>query len=208
MRVVRKLAMKFMQRCCFCFLLAASCHLALAKESYVELLGVSLPNQMILENTKEKVILNGYAVCKRWGKEIYVGALYTDAIEKRAEMLLLNDNSMAMVFFFVEDDISRQMLMGAFTEGIMINNAEMDKKPLDVKRLTELQAHLPDTLNAGDTLAFQYSPQYGLTMFLNGKASYHWPYAKTFFNMLLRMWIGSYPVSRSFKRAILNFPVN
>ncbi|HRE32345.1 MAG TPA: chalcone isomerase family protein, partial [Candidatus Berkiella sp.] len=113
-------------------------------------------------------------ICNRWGKEIYVGALYTENIEKRPEMLLLNDSPMAMVFFFVEDDISRSMLVEAFAESIMINNVENDKNPID-KRLTELQDHLAETLNAGDTLAFQYSPQYGLTMLLNGKICYHWP---------------------------------
>ncbi|MGE3319808.1 MAG: chalcone isomerase family protein [Candidatus Berkiella sp.] len=190
---------------CGCFL--ALCQsLAMAKESYIELLGVSLPNQMILENTKEKVSLNGYAVCRRWGKQVYVGALYTNAIEKRPEMLLLNDKPMAMVFFFVEDDISHSMIMEAFTESIMINNDDAENKRVDKKRLIELQDNLGEMFNAGDILAFQYSPQYGTTMLVNGKVRYYWPYAKNFFNMLLRMWIGPYPVSRNFKRAILNFP--
>lgn len=196
-----------LKRYCCLLPLIFSCAITMAKESYIELLGVSLPNQMILENTKEKVILNGYAVCKRWGKEVYVGALYTNAIEKRAEMLLLNDNPMAMVFFFVEDDITHQMLMEAFMEGIMINNDETDNKAANKKRLMELQESLLDTLNAGDILAFQYSPQYGVTMLVNGKIRRHWPYAKNFFNMLLKMWVGPYPVSRNFKRAILNFPI-
>lgn len=189
--------------CCWLTLLSAT---VFAKESYIDLLGVSLPNQMILENTKEKLILNGYAVCNRWGKQVYVGALYTNAIEKRPEMLLLNDNPMAMVFFFVEDDITHEMLMEAFTEGIMINNGDIEDKRIDKKRLQELKENLTDTLNAGDILAFQYSPQYGVTMLVNGKIHHHWPYAKNFFNMMLRMWIGQYPVSRNFKRAILNFP--
>lgn len=198
---------KFSYRLWFCGCLLALCHsLAVAKESYIELLGVSLPNQMILENTKEKVILNGYAVCKLWGKEVYVGALYTNAIEKRGEMLLLNDKPMAMVFFFVEDDITHDMLMEAFTESIMINNDDAEKRRLDKKRLKELQDNFSDTFNAGDILAFQYTPQYGVTMLVNGNARHHWPFAKNFFNMLLRMWVGPYPVSRNFKRAILNFP--
>lgn len=195
------------QWCLFCCFIAFNTTL-FAKESYIELLGVSLPNQMILENTKEKVILNGYAVFNRWGKQVYVGALYTNVIEKRAEMLLLNDNPMAMVFFFVEDDITHQMLMESFTESIMINNDDLENKRVDMKRLLELKENLIDNLNAGDVLAFQYSPQYGVTMLVNGKIRHHWPYAKNFFNMLLRMWIGQYPVSRNFKRAILNFPTN
>lgn len=200
--------MPVMFRWCFLCLLMLTSKVAFAKESYIDLLGVSLPNQMILENTKEKVILNGYAVCNRWGKEIYVGALYTNAIEKRAEMLLLNDNPMAMVFFFVQDDITHQMLMEAFSESIAINNDDTPQsKQVDKKRLLELQENLIDTLNAGDVLAFQYSPKYGVTMLVNGKVRYHWPYAKNFFNMLLRMWVGPYPVSRNFKRAILNFPI-
>jgi protein TonB len=198
--------MRLMYRWCLFLCFIALNTALIAKESYIDLLGVSLPNQMILENTKEKVILNGYAVCNRWGKQVYVGALYTNAIEKRAEMLLLNDNPMAMVFFFVEDDITHEMLMEAFTESIMINNDDAENKRVDKKRLLELKENLLDTLNAGDVLAFQYSPQYGVTMLVNGKIRHHWPLAKNFFNMLLRMWIGPYPISRNFKRAILNFP--
>ncbi len=179
---------------------------AYSAESYSMSLGVELPNEVTLKETQEKLSLNGHAVVTMWGQETYVAALYTPHIEKRAEMLILNDEPLAMMFYFVRDDISPQMLSKAFTEAILVNNGGWDNKRLDRTRIMELIGALNKTINAGDVLAFYYSPKNGVLMVLNDEIQHHWPHAKSFFNVLLRMWIGPYPPSRGFKRAILNFP--
>lgn len=179
-----------------------------AVESYVEILGVQLPHSVILDKTKEKVFLNGHAVMTMWGGEAYVGALYTPQVEKRAEMLLLNDEPLAMLFYFVQDDITPEMISKLFTETIIVNNGGWDNIKIDKTRILELKEALQRKLNAGDELAFYYSPQNGILMELNGDIIAHWPHAKSFFNMILRIWIGPYPPTRAFKRAILNFPIN
>lgn len=177
-----------------------------AVESFVDILGVSLPNQINLEQTHEALYLNGYSVATMWGEKTYVAALYTPHIEKKAEMLIINDEPLAMVFYFIQDDISPDMIKKLFTENILVNNGGWDNKRLDKKRILELQQLFNRTYNAGDILAFHYSPKNGVLMIMNSKVQHHWPHAKTFFNMLLRMWVGPYPPSRQFKRAILNFP--
>ncbi|MBN9289132.1 MAG: hypothetical protein BGO43_14460 [Gammaproteobacteria bacterium 39-13] len=179
-----------------------------AIEHFVETLGVSLPNQLNLAKTQESVYLNGHAVAQAWGQPAYVAALYTPYIEKRAEMLSVNDEPLAMVFYFIRDDVTADMLRKLFTESILVNNGGWDNQRLDRKRILELQNLLNRTFNAGDVLAFHYSPKNGVLMIVNSEVEHHWPHAKSFFNMLLRMWVGPYPPSRGFKRAILNFPAN
>lgn len=174
----------------------------------VDALGVSLPNQIRLVKTEENVYLNGYAVAKIGGQASYVGALYTPYLEKRAEMLSVNDEPVVMVFYFIRDDITADIISKIFTEYILVNNGGWDNKKLDKKRILELQEVLNQTFNAGDILAFHYSPKNGVMMIVNSEIKHHWPHAKSFFNMLLRMWVGPYPPSRGFKRAILNFPAN
>ncbi len=177
-------------------------------ESYSMSLGVALPKEVTLKQTQEKLNLNGHAVVTMWGQETYVGALYTPYIEKRVEMLILNDEPLAMMFYFVRDDITPHMLSKAFTEAILVNNGGWDNKKLDRTRIMELIGALKQNMNAGDVLAFYYSPKNGVLMVINDEIQYHWPHAKSFFNVLLRMWVGPYPPSRGFKRAILNFPIN
>ncbi|MBI2792001.1 MAG: chalcone isomerase family protein [Gammaproteobacteria bacterium] len=176
-------------------------------ETFAEVLGVSLPYKIDLEKTKEQLYLNGHAVVSMWGSEAYVAALYTSHVEKRAEMLLMNDEPIAMLFYFVQDDITAEMISETFTEAILVNNGGWNNKKLDRTRIIELKEAFKKTLNAGDELAFYYSPQNGVLMQINGHDIAYWPHAKSFFNMLLRMWVGPYPPSRSFKRAILNFPI-
>lgn len=178
-----------------------------AAQSDIEVLDVVLPSQMVLAKTQEKLTLNGYGVHSSWGEQLYVAALYTKKAEKRDQMLLANDDPIAMIFYFVQDDISAQMLIQLFTESIIVNNGGWGNAKLDKKRIMELQSALEDPIHAGDVLAFHYSPTTGILLLLNGKELYHWSYAKSFFNMLLRMWIGQYPPSRAFKQGILGFPV-
>jgi hypothetical protein len=185
----------------------ANASLAATSESFVEVLGVSLPYKIDVEKTNEKLYLNGHAIVSLWGSEAYVAALYTPHVEKRPEMLLMNDEPLAMLFYFVQDDISSEMISKMFTEAILVNNGGWDNKRLDRTRIIELKESFKRTLNAGDELAFYYTPQNGVLMQINGEDVAHWPHAKSFFNMLLRMWVGPYPPSRSFKRAILNFPI-
>ncbi len=174
----------------------------------LEVLGVDLPYQMTMVQSKEVLTLNGHAVVNLWGTKAYLGALYTPYNEKRAEMLLANDDPLAMMFYFVRDDITPQMLSKSLTESILVNNGGWDDKKLDKARIMELKDAIDRTFNAGDTLGFYYSPDNGVFMMVNGEVHRHWPHAKSFFNMLLRTWIGPYPPSRGFKRAILNFPTN
>lgn len=177
-----------------------------AQTSYSNVLGIALPNKLTLAKTQEELLLSGFAVNTLWGDKIYVGALYIDHIEKRGQMLLLNDSPMAMVFYFVQDDITPQMLIKVFTEGILMNTGKVFTNTIDKDRIVELQNAFTQNLNAGDVLEFQYSPKNGVLMLLNGNIKREWPNAKIFFNMLLRMWIGPYPPTREFKKAILNFP--
>ncbi len=178
---------------------------ALIAKNIKEVLGVSLAYQITLPTSNEKLDLNGHAVVSNWGEQAYVAALYTIKNEKRAEMLLVNDQPMAMLYYFVHDDISAQMLITMLTESISVNNSDSENKQL-VARIVELKQALNRNFNAGDTLAFYYSPNNGLSMMINSEMVQHWPHAKSFFNMLLRTWVGPYPPSRGFKRAILNFP--
>jgi hypothetical protein len=181
----------------------------LATENFMQKIGVNLSKEMKLKGTNESLVLNGYALYHRWGDDVYLGALYTTKVEKRAKILLLNNEPIAMVFYFLQDDVNPQLLNHIFTESIVNNNPLINKRPYDLQRLLELKGLLNHSFNAGDVLVFAYSPTtQSLAFTVNGVEKYQWKTGKSFMNVLLNIWLGQFPPRHEFKRAILNFPID
>lgn len=177
---------------------------SIASENSISILGIKLPNKIIMGNSTQALTLNGYALYSAWGEQIYLGALYTEYREHNPNRLLLNDAPMAMAFYFLSDNITPQMLNQLFTEDILVNSRHSKKNPkIEKARLLELQANIIRNFHKGDALLFYCTPTHEVEMRLNHELLFRWPYAKSFFNMLLKMWIGPHPPSRDFKQAIL-----
>lgn len=176
-----------------------------AEEGNVNILGVALPYKLA---TKDKPLLrNGYAVVNLLGKPGYVGVLYSSTHEKNPENLILSNQPASMMYYFVQDDIAAEIVFRSILEGIVLNNKELIEKKIEEEKMRQLSDLITQPFNAGDVLIFKFSPTTGLTILRNDEILVNWVYGKSFFNMLLRTWIGKFPPSRAFKRAILNFPV-
>lgn len=166
-------------------------------------LGIKIPKEMTLDGTQEKTLLQGYAANFVGENPLYVGAFFTSKIQKEASLLLLEDLSMAMVFFFLQDDVSAEKVVRIFTEELLLNNPGWDQEPLNKDRLKELEAVFQQTINSGDKITFEYSSSDILTVSINGKVEKSWKNSRSLFNALLKIWIGSYPPNRAFKENIL-----
>lgn len=172
----------------------------------IEILGVNIPNEIVLAKSEKKLILNGYAVRTLTGQKSYVAALYLPNIEKRPEMILLNDDPSSMQLFFLQDDFDPEEFLNLLTEAVILNTPDEKKRKAEEEKLIALKAAFKQSINAGDVLVLDYSPSFGLRVSLNKKQLIAWPQAKLFYNMILKTWIGSRPPSTAFKQAILNFP--
>lgn len=170
----------------------------------IDFLGVDIPKQIeLIQPPREKLELQGYSIHLIDTEPFYVGALFTPKPEKKSEMLLLNDMSMAMIYYFVQENLTPEFVKTKFTEELLINNPDWDKNPVNKQRLMELQTLLDREYKVGDTLAFEYSAGDYLTVVVNGSIKGQWENGRSFYNAILRTWIGAYPPSREFKDAIL-----
>lgn len=169
----------------------------------VDFLGVYIPKELTLNNTRDKVKLQGYSANSVSGDPLYVGAFFSARIEKTPNMVLLSDIPMVMVCYFVQDDVSSEVLRKQFAEELLVNNPGWDNDPINKNRLIELQNNLQQTLNAGDIIMFEYASNDELTLKINNKVMKVWPNSRSLFNAILRTWIGPYPPTREFKEAIL-----
>lgn len=172
-------------------------------DHHLDFLGAEIPKVFILKKTNEKIVLQGYAANYQEENLLYVGALFSSKIEKESSVLLLSDLSMAMIFFFLEDDIPVEKIARMFSEEVSINTPALKNDPINVRRLQELQSVFQNPFQAGDKIVFEYTSNDELSVYLNDLLVVTWKNSRSFFNALLRMWIGAYPPSRGFKEGIL-----
>lgn len=165
-------------------------------------LGINLPSKIILKTSKDTLIRNGYAIAKLFEQPGYVGVLYTQEYKRDPQIVLLSNESAAMYFYFVQDDLSPDYIHRWFIETVLLNNPTFSNQS-DEQKLKDLADKIKAPYNAGDVLAFIYTPQNGLTISRNNIQIAQWPYGKSFFNVLLRMWLGEFPPSRGFKKGVL-----
>lgn len=169
----------------------------------INFLGVIIPKELVLDGTKEKVVLQGYSANTVEGDPLYIGAFFSNIIEKNPKMILLKDSAMAMVFYFIQDDVSSPILKKIFVEELLVNSQGWEKDALNKGRLEELQQYLQYNLNSGDKVSFEYASNDELTLKVNDKVVKIWSNSRSLFNAVLRTWIGPYPPTREFKHAIL-----
>lgn len=176
-----------------------------AEELAHQILGVTLPDRVVVGSEATPLILNGFAKRQLWGVEAYIGALYLQDKKQNVNYILISDDPVLMKFYFLSDDIKATQLREMFRSGILINNPDLNRYPHELKRFHEFLALFTKDIHAGDSISFQYMPEnQTLTVLSNRKELHQWTRGKLFFNMILKMWIGQHPPSRDFKAEILD----
>ena len=170
----------------------------------LDLAGVTIPEVVRVNNQDLK--LNGAGIRYKALFKVYTAALYlpekkntvsdvlTSAGPRRIELVMLRDLS--------SEDFSR-----AFMHGIQNNSDKVEKTKI-IKQLLEfgeMFAAIPE-LKKGDVLILDWIPGTGTQADLNGKLVYETLSDQTFYNVLLKIWLGEKPVDRKLKSQMLGEP--
>lgn len=145
--------------------------------------------------------LNGLAVSSEFGKERFIAALYTNNRSTREEDLFNNSFHRRMELKVTADSLSARSINSMWVEGMAINNPSAALEA-EAENLAALNNMVRRRLRAGDVLSFDAAPGQGMTVHLNGVQLGHIK-STDFFNMMLRTWIGSIPLSTEFKNGLL-----
>ncbi len=145
-------------------------------------------------------LLNGLAIHKELNKEQFIGALYSDTLSNEASGLMASSGAKRMVLKVVAKRLSARRLNSMWIEGMAINNPTSllaDQAP----SMVAFTALVKRSLRAGDVLSIRGANN-TTTVTLNdielGKIE-----SEQFFDMVMRTWIGSVPLSSDFRDAIL-----
>lgn len=145
--------------------------------------------------------LNGMAIHNELGHEQFIAAVYIDNTTKDARPLILSDENKALEVRVLADIIYARRFNRMWIEGMAINSGSRELEQ-QAQNLADFGNMMRIKLRAGDILRIERSTGQGTTVFVNG-LKLGFIADPTFFDLLLRTWVGPVPLSSDFKDALL-----
>jgi hypothetical protein len=168
-----------------------------------EVAGVRLEDKISIAHGAPELVLNGAGVRTRLILKVYVAGLYVTEKKTAAADLLALGGPKRMLLVMLRDVTAPQM-SDAVNEGFQANNP-----PADQERHKEALAELISGMTSfgqvkkGEMLAFEYVPDSGTRVLLNGAPQGKPIAGPDFYRALLRVWLGDKPVDADLKKALL-----
>jgi hypothetical protein len=155
--------------------------------------GVDLPETAVAAAGATTLRLNGAGVRRRLFAAVYAVGLYLPTPTRDPARVLAVDGPRLVVVRFLYREVPREKLVAAWNEGF---EANQDPAALRVLRLF-------DTLREGDRVELDFDPGRNATQVrINGQVRGEVAGAD-FAAALLRIWLGTSPVSDDLKSALL-----
>lgn len=162
--------------------------------------GVAIPETVSLPNSGTQLVLNGAGVREKFFLDIYVGALYLEKPERDPDVILADAGPAGILMHFTYSEVSREKIIDGWKDGLAEN--------LTAERMSAIKPRLEKfntlfrTVGKGDVIRIDYLPESGTQVRINDE----WRGSvegNDFFRDLLRIWLGTHPVSKSLKHDML-----
>ncbi len=169
--------------------------------SAVEIGGVRLDDTARVANQELK--LNGAGIRYKAIFKVYVAGLYLADRKATVREVLAAPGAKRITIVMLRE-ISNEELGRGFMNGIHQNSdrAEKTRFIMQLQKFGEIFASVPE-LKKGDMLTVDWLPSSGTLVHLNGKKVSDALPDQTFYNALLKIWLGDKPVDTRLKPALL-----
>lgn len=193
-----------MQRIRFLHLFLTAAFAALvggAAAQTVELEGVKFEPTAQVGNTALQ--LNGVGLRKRAIFKVYVAGLYVPQKATSASALLAQKGPRRMVISMLRN-VDADSFSGALNDGLRANLSEQQFAGFKAQ-IDALNANLKAVGEAkkGDVIHFEFTPEAGTRVLVNGQAKGAAIPGDDFFAAVLRIWIGDKPVDGDLKKGLV-----
>jgi hypothetical protein len=151
----------------------------------------------------QALALNGVGLRKRLFIKVYVGGLYTGQKTSDAATIV-NDKGPRRVSLRMLRDVEAQSFIDAFNEGLKNNTPEAQlaaMKP-QVDALVATMKSIGEA-KTGDAINFDYTPDGGTRISVNGQPKGAPMQGADFFAAVLRIWLGDKPADEGLKKGML-----
>lgn len=172
-----------------------------AQADALELAGVSLDDKVQVGNAP--LVLNGAGVRSILFFRMYVGALYLSGKKSSAGAVLADAGAKRIALHVVAGESEAERFLHGFRNGIEKNQGEQELAALHERMNAFDQLFgAVKTFKKGDVIAFDWLPDSGTHVSLNG-AELGRIAGEDFYRALLSIWIGEKPVSGDLKKGML-----
>ena len=147
--------------------------------------------------------LNGVGLRRRAIFKVYVAGLYTPQ-KSTNPATLINDKGPRRVALRMLRDVDAASFIDSFNEGLKNNLSDAQLAALK-QQIDALAATLKSIGEAkkGDAINFDYTPDSGTRISVNGQPKGDPIPGADFFAAVLRIWLGDKPVDESLKKGLL-----
>lgn len=168
--------------------------------------------QMVVEGARydgsivlggQPLVLNGVGVRKRFVFDIYVGGLYVAKRAVRTEDLVGQSGPKRVALRFLRD-VEGELFVTSLHAGLKANHSDAElarwRKQVDTLTSTIKTIALA---RRGDTVYFDYTPQDGTRVSVNGVTRGPLIPGDDFYAAVLRVWLGETPADAGLKKGML-----
>lgn len=150
-----------------------------------------------------ELLLNGTGLRAVFVIKGYVAGLYLPERAKNAAVILGMKGPKRLQIHPLRD-VGADTFIRALNDGIHRNQTEIQMQKL-ADRLTQLEDAMRQigSTKRGDTINFDYAPEAGTTISINGVARAKPIPGEDFYQAVLSIFIGNYPVDRDLKSGLL-----
>lgn len=167
----------------------------------VEVGGVTLDEQVKVGNSELK--LNGAGIRTKAFFKVYVAALYLGD-KKSSTAEVLSATGPKRVTLTMLREVSSDQLSQALLDGINNNSSSEEKLQLFNQMLAIGQIFgAYRSIKPKDVVTLDWVPGSGTQIFMNGKKLGDTLPEASFYNALLKIWLGDKPADKSLKRQML-----
>ena len=147
--------------------------------------------------------LNGVGLRKRAIFKVYVAGLYVGQKSTNAAAIV-NDKGARRVSLKMVRDVEAQSFIDSFNEGLKNNTpeAQLNAMKPQVDALVSTLKAIGEA-KKGDAINFDYTPDGGTRITVNGQAKGSPIPGADFFSAVLRIWLGDKPADETLKKGML-----
>jgi len=162
--------------------------------------GIEIPDSVSLPDNGTRLTLNGAGVREKFFMDIYIGALYLENRMHDPAAILADTGHAGILMHFTYSEVSQEKIIAGWVDGLEANLTE--ERMQAIRPRLEKFNTLFRAVVRGDVIRIDYVPDSGTQVRINGE----WRGSvagNDFFRDLLRVWLGSSPVSKPLKYDML-----
>lgn len=164
----------------------------------LDIAGITLPEK--LNAGKNVLVLNGAGIRTKFGIKIYIGGLYLQEKDNRAQAIICADEPMAVKLHMVSGLVTSERMTSSTREGFK-KSTNGNTAPIQHKIDKFIQTFM-EKISKNDVFDFVYIPGEGTKAFKNGK------YLSTtegldFKKALFGIWLCNNPAHKKLKEGML-----